>query len=78
MKTAPSNEALYFFCRDIFLKTSQLLVSYIRNLLNVAIGKRKKEGNAFLRKKTEENKNDVCRWKKYSFFREVEMRMGIV
>ena len=42
------------------------------------MGKRKKEGNAFLRKKTEENKNDVCRWKKYSFFREVEMRMGIV
>ena len=77
MKTAPPNEALYFFW-DIFLKTSQLLVSYIRNLLNVAMGKRKKEGNAFLRKKTEENENYICRWKKYSFFREVEIRMGIV
>ena len=77
MKTAPPNEALYFFW-DIFLKTSQLLVSYIRNLLNVAMGKRKKEGKAFLRKKAEENKNDICRWKKYSFFREVEIRMGIV
>ena len=47
------------------------------------MGTRKKEDDTFLKKKAEEKSklcyhNDLCRWKRDSFFCEVEIRRVIV
>ena len=47
------------------------------------MGKRKKEDDTFLRKKTKEKSkqcdhHDICSWKRDSFFSKLEIRRGIV